>query len=188
MGKKMGKKSPLSDVQRAQIVAFHKEEYSERSISERIKRSKNAVFNAVVQFNKTGTYSDAKRCGRQRKTTLRDDHVIRRIAVRSPMSSASKIRSALLAKGADISRGAVSWRLVIDFGLKARKPARKPRLTPAMKTKRLGFAKKHAKLTMQQWQQVFFLMNLQSSSLLRASATFVDPPKSDLINGTSRRQ
>ena len=50
----MGKKSLLSDVQRCQIVTFHKEGYSERSISEQIKRSKNAVHNAVVKFKKQG--------------------------------------------------------------------------------------------------------------------------------------
>ena len=72
------------------------------------------------------------------------------------MSSATKIQSVLLAKGADISRRTVSRRLIIDFGLKVHKTAKKPRLTPAMKAKRLGFAKKHAKWTIQQWQQVFF--------------------------------
>ena len=74
------------------------------------------------------------------------------------MSFASKIQSVLLAKGADISRRTVSRRLVIDFGLKARKPAKKPRLTPAMKAKRLGFAKKHAKWTTQQWQQMLLFL------------------------------
>ena len=88
----MGKKSSLSDVRRAQIVALHNEGYSERSISERVGCSKNAVHNAVVKFRKSGTYSDAKRSGRPRKTTPRDDHVIRRAAVRSPMSSTRKIR------------------------------------------------------------------------------------------------
>ena len=106
----MDKKLSLSDVQRAQIVALYKEGYSERSISERIKRSKNAVHNAVLKFKKTGTYSDAKRSGCPRKSTPRDDHIIRRTAVRSPMNSASKIRSVMLAKGADISRRTVSRR------------------------------------------------------------------------------
>ena len=72
------------------------------------------------------------------------------------MSSASKIWSILLAKGADISWRAVIWHLMIDFGLKVRKPAKKPRLTPAIKAKCLGFAKKHVKWVIQQWQQVFF--------------------------------
>ena len=141
----MGKKLSLSDVQRAQIVSLYKEKYSERSISERIKRKMKAVHNAVVKFKKTKTYLDAKRSDRPQKSTPKDDDIIRRTTVWSPISFASKILSVLLAKGADISRRTVSRRLVIDFGLKARKPAKKLRLTPAMKAKRLGFAKKHAK-------------------------------------------
>ena len=152
----MAKNSPLSEVLRAQIVALHKEGYSERLISQKIKCSKNAVHNAIVKFRITGTYSTAKKSGRPRKTTPRDDLMIRRTAVRSPMSSASKIRSALLAKGTNISRRTVSRRLVDDFGLKAHKPARKPRLTQAMKVKRLAFAKKHVQWTIQQWHQVLF--------------------------------
>lgn len=152
----MGKKASLSEVQRAQVVTLHKEGYSERSISERVGCSKTAVHQAVAKFQMEGTYTDAKRPGRPRKTSPRDDHMIRRAAVRSPTSSASKIRSALLAKGVNVSRRTVSRRLVNDFGLKSYKPAKKPRLTPAMKLKRLRFARKHVKWTLQQWQQVLF--------------------------------
>ena len=148
----MGKNVPLSEVERAQIVALHKEGHSERLISQKLKKSKTAVHNAMAKFRNTGTYTTAKKSGRPRKTTPRDDHAIRRIAVRSPMSSASKIRSSLLAKGTDISRRTVSRRLVDHFDLKAHKP----RLTQAMKSKRLAFAKKHVKWTIQQWQQVLF--------------------------------
>ena len=123
---KKGKKPSLSDIQCAQIVAFYKEGYSERLISERIKKSKNAVHNAVVKFKETGTYSDTKRSDRPRKSTPRDHHIIRRTAVWSPISSASKIRSVLLAKGTDMSRRTVSRRLVIDFGLKAQNLQRNP--------------------------------------------------------------
>ena len=87
----MGKNVPLSEVQQAQIEALHKEGYSERLISEKMKCSKSAVYNAVAKFQNTGSYSTGKKSGRPRKTTPRDDHVIRRIAVRSPMSSADKI-------------------------------------------------------------------------------------------------
>ena len=153
----MGKNVPLSEVQRAQIVTLHKEGYSERLISEKMKCGKSAVHNAVVKFQNTGSYSTRKKSGRPRKTTSRDDPVIRRIVVHSLMSSADKIRSALLAKATEISRSTVSWHLVDDFGLKAPKPVLKPRLTQAMKNKRLGFAKKHATCTKQQWSEVLFL-------------------------------
>ena len=60
----MGKNVPLSEVQRAQIVALHKEGYSERLISEKMKYSKSAVHNAVVKFQNTGSYSTGKKSGR----------------------------------------------------------------------------------------------------------------------------
>ena len=111
----MSKQTSLSNVKHAQIVTLYDEGYSERSISERVKSSKNAAYNAIVKFRNTGTDSDAKRSGRPRKTTPRDDLVIWRAAVWSPKSSASKIRAVLLAKDADVSRRTVSRRLVKDF-------------------------------------------------------------------------
>ena len=122
----MGKKASLSETQRAQIVILCKEGQSERKISEKLNVSKTAVHQTIVKFKNTGLYSDQKRSGRPRKTTVRDDHLIHRIAVRSPTSSCKKIRSALLQKGTDIHRSTVSRRLTMEFGLHSRKPARKP--------------------------------------------------------------
>ena len=50
------------------------------------------------------------------------------MAVRSPTSSSKKIRSALLLKGTVASTATVERRLADEFGLKAYKPAKKPRL------------------------------------------------------------
>lgn len=152
----MGKKASLSEIQRAQIVILCNEGQSERKISEKLNVSKTAVHQAIVKFKNTGLYSDQKRSGRPRKTTVRDDHLIRRIAVRSPTSSCKKIRSVLLQKGTDIHRSTVSRRLTTEFGLHSRKPARKPLLTKTMKAKRLAFAKKYAQWNEHQWGKVLF--------------------------------
>ena len=77
-------------------MVLHEEGYSERAISQKIKKSKNAVHNAIIKFRNTGTYSTTQKPGRPRKTTARDDHAIQRIAVRSHTGSFKKIRSALL--------------------------------------------------------------------------------------------
>ena len=50
----MGKKMSLSDVKRSQIVTLYDERYSERSISERVKCSKNAVHDAIVNLEIQG--------------------------------------------------------------------------------------------------------------------------------------
>ena len=81
--------------------------------------------------------------------------MIRRIAVCSQTSSCKKIRSALL-KGTGVYRTTVSRRLVHDFNLKAFKSAKKPRLTPAMKAKRLAFAKQYEQWDEARWSKVLF--------------------------------
>ena len=153
---KLGRKSSLTEVQRARIVLLNQEGYSERQISKAKKCSKTTVLNALAKFKNSGSYSDNKRSGRPQKTTARDDRLIRRVAVHSPRSSFKKMRSALLAHGTDVSCKTVKRRLTKDFGLKAFKPAKKPRLTPAMKLKRLNFAKKHINWSREQWSRVIF--------------------------------
>jgi len=139
---RMGKKRSLSEAQRAQIVILREEGCTERAISERLAVSKTAVHQAVVKFKNCGPYSDCKRSGRPRKTTRRHDILIKRCVAKFPTCSAKKIRAELEETGSRISRRTISRRLTDEFGLKSRKPARSPRLTPAMKLKRLQFAKK----------------------------------------------
>ena len=152
----MGKKSSLSETKRAQIVVLSEEGYSEREISAKMQCSKTAVHTALKNFNNYGSYKDLKRSGRPKKTSPRDDLTIKRIAVRSPTSSLKKIRAALLGKGTDVHITTVSRRLRFNFGLKSYKPARKPRLTPLMKSKRLAFAKEHAAWTSEDWSKIMF--------------------------------
>ena len=61
--------------------------------------------------------------------------------MKSATCSAKKIRAELGETGSRISRRTISRRLTDEFGLKSRKLAGKPRLTIAMKLKRLQFAK-----------------------------------------------
>ena len=86
----MGKKSSLSDVQRAQIVVLYKEEYFERSISERMKKSKNAVYDAVVKLRKQGLIQIPNGLVVHKKPRQGMTTALGRRAVQSPMSSASK--------------------------------------------------------------------------------------------------
>ena len=94
-----------------------------------------------------------------RKTTPKNDHLVWKIAGQSPKSSAGKIRPTLLVKGVGHSQRTINWHLVYEFGLKAHKLSHKPRLTQAMKDKRLGFNK------------CYVQTNLLCSSSVHASAT-----------------
>ena len=78
--------------------------------------------------------------------------MIRQIAVRSSTSFCKKVFAALLLKGTDVHRTTVRKLLVHDFNLKAFEPVKRSCLAPAMKPKRLAFAKQYEA----RWNKVFF--------------------------------
>ena len=153
---KIGKKKSLSEVQRAQIVALHGQNQSERQVSAQMGCSKTAVNQAIAKYQQVGSYTDKERTGRPRVTTVREDNVMRRIVVRSPTSSMKKIRAELLSRVCRISHMTVSWRLFKEFNMKSYKPAKKPRLTAAIKAKCLQFANNHQHWTPEQLEKVLF--------------------------------
>ena len=121
----MGKKKSLSEVQRAQIVALHGQNLSERLISAQMGCSKTAVHQAIAKYQDDGSYTDRKRSGRPRVSTAREDNLMRRIVMRSPTSSMKKIKAELLRRGRKVSHMTVSRRLSKEFNLKSYKPAKK---------------------------------------------------------------
>lgn len=152
----MGKKPSLTTTTRAQVFALKQEGYTERQLAVRFKCSKTAIHQAIIRYQETGSFEDKRRSGRPRITSARDDSVMKRIAIRSPSSSIKKIKAGLLEHGCRVSSTTVSRRLSSEFGLKSCKPAKKPRLTPVMKTKRLEFARRHLHWTENDWARVLF--------------------------------
>ena len=76
--------------------------------------------------------------------------------MQSPLVSLIKVRANLLKNGTDIIISAVSHRLSKKFVLKYYKPAAKPRLTSALKKKKLSFANKYLHWTVEKWETVLF--------------------------------
>ena len=80
---KMGKKKTLSEVLRAQIVALHEQNLSERQISPEMGCNKSAVHQAIAKYQEYGYYTYQKRTGRPRITTARENNLMRRSVMRS---------------------------------------------------------------------------------------------------------
>ena len=82
--------------------------------------------------------------------------MMKRIVACSSTSSCQKIKAYLSQKGTEVTLKTISRLLCDQFDLKLCRPARKPRLTPQMKMKRLAFAKKYESWTAEDYGQVMF--------------------------------
>ena len=151
----MGKKPHLTPTKRARITTFHELGLTERAISSRLKVSKTAVHNAIKLYQETNQFHDRPGPGRKRKTTTSDDRWIVRMVKKSPFKTSSQVQKLLGDSGVIVSSSTVRKRLISD-GLCAYTPARKPRLTSAMKAKRLAFAHKYKKWTVEDWRKVMW--------------------------------
>ena len=152
----MGEKPSLSSEKRSQIITLSNLNFSVHEIAKKVKVSKTAVYNAITKYQNEGIFTDRKRSGRPKVTSRREYRLMHKVVTRSPMSSSKKIQAKLIDTGTVVSTKTIQHRLSLEFGLKSCKPVRKPRLTEAMKKKRLDFAKRHA-----DWNtETFFLRSL----------------------------
>lgn len=151
----MGKGKNLSPTKRAQILAYSRSGRSQRDIAALLGVSKTSVQQALAKFDSSGSFKDARRSGRPRKTTIQDDRIVRRLVKAFPKISAHAICSELKNAGVNVHRSTVSRRLK-GMNLSAYKPAKKPRLTEEMKRRRLAFANRYKHWTVSDWRKVMW--------------------------------
>src|SRR6478609_3854755 len=102
----MGRKRDISEFQKGQINILISEGHSQRQVASRLNISKWAVQNAV----KLCTQSGRKNCGRKRKTTPREDRLLKAAVVRSPHASSARIAHEARRRGCEISARTVRRR------------------------------------------------------------------------------
>ena len=152
----MGKKLAIAPVVRAQVVALSGIGLSQRAIQSRLHISKTAVQQAIHKHTITGLFDDAPRSGRPRKTSVRDDRVLKMIVQKNPRASLPKLSCELRTAGINVSTNRISRRLSNELGLKSYRPAKKPRLSPAMAAKRLHFARQYAHYSTDDWSKIMW--------------------------------
>ena len=84
---KIGRKASLSGVQRGRIETLHEERHSERKIAVKMACNKTAVHTTINNFELYDNYSDKKKSGWPRKTSRRDDRMMKLTVSRSPTSN-----------------------------------------------------------------------------------------------------
>ena len=128
------------------IVQYHKDGRSVREIAETLKLAKSTVQNCIQRFKTTGSGESRPRSGRPRVTDKRHDSRMKRLVLMNPSLSSSDIKESMQSPA---STRTIRRRLVTDFNLRSRRPAKKPLLTPAQMKKRAEFSHRHNDWTVQ---------------------------------------
>lgn len=145
----------LSPKTRGKIEALHSVGHSVRQIAVLIQRSKTAVHHCLQRLS-DGTSSYQNRPGRGKKTTKREDRLLKRLALQTRRAP-SRLLSYQLAEdtGSQVSGRTVRRRLS-EAGVKARRPRKKPQLSQHHRQLRLGWAVSHRGWTTEEWKSVLF--------------------------------
>ena len=111
------------------------------------------LYSLQDRFHATGTGRDRQRTGRPRVTTRAEDRFIRLQHLRNRFQPAAVTARNFQAR--NISRHTVRRRLAEDT-IRARRPARRPRLLPRHIRARLLWAQAHLRWPRHQWANVIF--------------------------------
>ena len=151
----MAKRQKLDYSVRQAIVKLHKEKFTIREISEKVKRSKSVVGRVVKSYNDTGKVS-AFKTGRPLKNSAREDRIMQPMSVKGHFKSCTEIKRVMNSTSCvNVSRQTVSRRLQ-EIGLFNRTPRKKPLVSSKNKKKRLEFANRYVIWTYENWAKVFF--------------------------------
>ena len=152
----MGKRKDSSPRKKGQIsVLLEVKGLKQKDIAKRLNVSTQSVSSVKKTLDlgrKIGVLRKGK-CGRKRKTTPRLDRKIKAMALKDRRASCKKLSMELAKQGDILSRRTINNRL-LEQGLKAYRPRKKPRLTEKMKHARYQWAVQHESWTSEDWSKV----------------------------------
>lgn len=152
----MGKRKDLSAIKIGEISGMLRaKNHTQREIARICHVSQTSVWTISQKMQSEANLTSKRkgRCGRHRITTKRDDRKIRNIVCENRKLPVNAITNLVNDANIKVSRRTVRRRMR-EENLLGRKPARKPKLTPAMIKKRYEWAKKYKNFTIDDWKKV----------------------------------
>ena len=134
----------------ARLVGHLQAGISPSKVANIIAVNETTVYRIMRNFEEEGTVKRKKGSGRSRTTSQEQDEEIVQAHENNPFLIPAKTASTF-----NVSAQTVRRRLR-EHGLKARKPASKPRLTQDHKEARMEWAVAHHRWTCAQWSRVLF--------------------------------
>ena len=174
----MGKRSQLSIEEKTRILCWRAAGVTAKEMGERLGRNAMTIRRHIAAMKDLPSSATpppaAARSGRPRVTSVPQDLRMKSYVQKNPFKTAKQLRKEVPGWG-NVSVRTIQDRLKRELGLPARRAAKKPLLTEAMKRKRLAFARKYKHWSEHDWRQVMFsdestfaLVNARSETTRRA--------------------
>ena len=151
---KMGQLPQISKASKSNVILLKQEGYKNVEISKRLKLSEPSVSRILQKHKQNLSPSPLKRSGRPRTTAPRTDCKIKQLCQKQPFNSSSEIERSIMQELISVTTRTIRNRMHKDFKLPARKPLKKPLITPRMAQQRLEFCCHYKDWTKEDWQKV----------------------------------
>ncbi|ROL52870.1 DEP domain-containing protein 7 [Anabarilius grahami] len=140
---------------RAAIVALHKNGFTGKDIVATKIAPKSTIYRFIENFKERGSILVKKASGRPRKSSKRQDRLLKRIQLRDRSATSAELAQEWQQAGVSASARTVRPRLLED-GLVSRRAAKKPLLSKKNIRDRLIFCRKYSEWTAEDWGKVIF--------------------------------
>lgn len=145
----------ISKETRAVIIALHKNGLTGKSIAARKIAPQSTIYRIIKNFKERGSIVAKKAPGRPRKTSKRQDRLLKVFQLRDRATSSAELAQEWQQAGVSASARTVRRRL-LEQGLVSRRAAKKPLLSRKNIRDRLIFCKRYREWTAEGWGKVIF--------------------------------
>ena len=140
---------------RAVIIALHKKGFTGKDIAASKIAPKSTIYRIIKNFKESGSIVVKKASGRPRKSSKRQDRLLKLIQLRDRGTTSTELAQEWQQAGVSASARTVRRRLLED-GLVSRRAAKKPLLSRKNIRDRLIFCKRYRDWTAEDWGKVIF--------------------------------
>ncbi|CAJ0924187.1 unnamed protein product [Ranitomeya imitator] len=145
----------ISNETRAAIIALHKNGLTGKSIAATKIAPQSTIYRIIKNFKERASIVVKKAPGRPRKTSKRQDRILKLFQLRDRTTSSAELAQEWQQAGVSASARTVRRRL-FEQGLVSRRAAKKPLLSRKNIRDRLIFCKRYREWTAKDWGKVIF--------------------------------
>ena len=146
----------LSDSDKKVALRLKKVGFTPTEIGKSLGFHRSTISRFFKRFETTNDVARVKGSGRPRISTEKQDKTLERLSLKDRFESCSSLKTKWMRATCVSASARTVNRRLLDADLPARKPRKKPLKTETIKEKRLRFAQKYARWTIDDWKRVVF--------------------------------